>query len=218
MSQYTNELKKEKIDQMISEFLSIEVFDLSECKTTINKKKIKEKFLYKQKALADFIFKSYTKYKYYYDFEILRDECIASYYESLLIVAADISLEEIHVENKQLIYSALNHAKLSIKNKLISYTISDTKGRIIKMDIKNESEMTTDNIEFNIEDCPNESKNKYYNSYTCKYSKFLREYKDKILTKKQLSFIDNNVINISTATFQRLKNRIRSAYEELYKS
>lgn len=211
---------KAAVDELINEMIQVLT---TEVDITINKSNL----IFKHKTdkmTGSLIAKSIGKYGLEWSSDIIRDQVIATLYESMLIVSKDKSIEELRLDNSAFMGPVYTLTEKKIKKELIPKSKEDTDGSIIGYSEEPISPLAeAEESTSRLEDLLNASSREIQERDKAKTSHFLLWFeanKKKILTKKQLQFINNELIDISRASEcnikKRIADRVIKAYEEEY--
>ena len=204
--------KKELINNIMDSIVEIRI---TEVNNAIDKSNLIVTYKH-SKGLGRLIARSIAKYCIEWSADIVRDQVYATLYESLLTIAEDLEPSQINVDNLNLITPAFTLTEKALKKTLISASKKNRKGEVI------------DILEVLAEEEPAETIEHLLNiklplMEDTKASHFLKWFeinKSKILTKKQLAFLDNQLIDMDkrrqSDIRKRIADRIIKAYEEKY--
>ena len=205
--------KKELINNIMDSIVEIRI---TETENAINKCNLIVTYKH-NKGLARLVSRSIVKYSIEWSADIIRDQVYATLYESLLKVAENLELEEINIDNMDLITPAFALTETSLKNTLIPASRKNRKGEIIEMI---EKLIDNEEPEETLEYLLNSKLPAMENDKASHFAVWFKDNKEKILTKKQLAFLNNETIDMDRASAckirKRIANRIIKAYEEKY--
>ena len=173
------------------------------------------------------IAKAIGKYNLDWASDIIRDQVIASLYESMLIVSKDMDVTEISLDNKEFVGKVNNLVEFKLKKELIPASRKNRKGELIGhaeelVSPLAEGEETASKLEQllngNIKDLMKVGDEEKMNQFLNWYNKN----KNNILTKKQIAFIEEENPNIDRRTAwsirKRIADRVTKAYTAQYGS
>jgi len=213
-------MNKNIVDNLIKEMVTVLI---TEVDVVINKSNLV--FKHKtDKMTGSLIAKSIAKYGLDWSSDIIRDQVIATLYESMLIVAADFKDYDITFDNPEYMGKVHNLAEKMLKAELIPGSKKDRSGAIIGFYEESVSPIAEDDQAISpLEQLLNGSVSVFGNKEKANhFINWFNTNKKKILTKKQLQFIDGeldyidkgNAVNIK----KRISERVIKAYDEAYGS
>ena len=221
-------MKKQRLEQLTNEMIEILIIDLQEENATEESQTIIFKH-YNHHMLNGLIKKSRAKYSLEWDSDIIRDEVYATIYESMEIVAANMDIEEMSLDNPEFMGQSYSLAILKLKERLIPRSKVDRNGVIIgttelivspKAKVNSVEENATT---LSLEDLLAGQMTHNTDEEEEKMNHFLRWFdanKYKILTKKQIDFIDGgHITEDKTNAYKmrkRISERVSRAYNEQY--
>lgn len=171
------------------------------------------------------IAKSIAKYSMDWSSDIIRDQVIATIYESMLIVSKDMDIEKIHLDNPEFVGKVNILVDLKLKETLIPKSKKNKDGKVIGYKeeavspIAENGEATS-----KLEQLLNGDIEKLMmNGEKEKMNQFLNWFNDNkknILTRKQLMFIDGELFKMDKRRVsemrKRIADRVSKAYTEKY--
>lgn len=220
-------MKKQRLEQLTNEMIEILIIDLQEENATEESQTIKFKH-YNHHMLNGLIKKSRAKYSLEWSEDIIRDEVYATVYESMEIVAANMDIEELTLDNSEFMGQAYELSQLKLKERLIPRSKRERTGAVIGTTEIVVSPIAETDSEGNTVNSPLEdllAGNISANTDEEEERKnhFLRWFdanKSKILTKKQIDFIDGgHIAEDKTNAYKmrkRISERVSRAYSEQY--
>lgn len=167
------------------------------------------------------IAKAIGKYNLDWASDIIRDQVIASLYESMLIVSKDMNVTEISLDNKEFVGKVNNLVEFKLKKELIPASRKNRKGEIIGhaeelVSPLAEGEETASKLEQllngNIKDLMKVGDEEKMNQFLNWYNKN----KNSILTKKQIAFIEGELDYIDRGNATNMRKRIADRVEKAY--
>lgn len=217
-------MKKQRLEQITNEMIEILIIDLQEENATEDSQTIKFKH-YNNEVVSTVLAAAKPKYIKEWPTDIIRDEVYATVYESMQIISENMELEEITLENPAFTGAVYNMAMLKLKSRLTNRT-KETKNGIIEMNEIAASQLGTneDGQALTIEDILSGA-NVYVlmGAVDEKMNHFIQWFdsnKNKILTKKQRDFLDDQSNytdkDKSYKMRKRIAERVARAYEEQY--
>lgn len=217
-------MKKQRIEQLTNEMIKILIIDLQEENVTQDSQTIKFKH-YNNEMVETAFAAARPKYILEWPSYIIRDEVYATVYESMDIISKNLKLEEISLLNPAFTGAVYNMTMLKLKSRLTNRT-KETKKGLIEMNEIAASQLgiNEDGQALTIEDILAGSdifvlmgSRKEKMNY---FLKWFNNNKSKILTKKQISFIDGGHIaedRINAYKMRkRIADRVSNAYQEQY--
>lgn len=221
-------MKKQRLEQLTNEMIEILIIDLQEENATEESQTIIFKH-YNHHMLNGLIKKSRVKYSLEWDSDIIRDEVYATIYESMEIVAANMDIEEMSLDNPEFMGQSYNLAILKLKERLIPRSKVDRNGVIIgttelivSPKVKANS-VEEDSTTLSLEDLLAGQMAHNTDEEEEKMNHFLKWFdanKSKILTKKQIQFIEGgHIAEDKTNAYKmrkRISERVSRAYSEQY--
>ena len=183
---------------------------------------------YNHHMLNGLIKNARAKYSLEWSADIIRDEVYATLYESMEIIAANMDIEELTLDNSEFMGQSYNLTMLKLKEKLIPRSKVDRNGAIIgttELIVSPKAEVDADgnSVNLSLEDLL--AGQIVYNTdmEEERVNHFLRWFdanKSKILTKKQIDFIDGgHIAEDKTNAYKmrkRISERVSRAYSEQY--
>lgn len=218
-------MKKQRLEQLTNEMIEILIIDLQEENATEESQTIKFKH-YNKDLIAKAVATSRPKYSLEWPADIIRDEVYATVYESMEIVSANMDIEEIFLDNPEFAGPVYNMTMLKLKEHLIPRSKRERTGEVIEMQVMAASQLglNNDGQALTIEDILDGS-----NTYILmgaaeeKMNHFLKWFeanKSKILTKKQIQFLNGgHIAEDKTNAYKmrkRISERVSRAYSEQY--
>lgn len=213
-------MKKEAVDNLIKDMVHIMI---TEVDTMIDKSSIVVNYK-TDKRVSKLISQSIGKYNLDWSNDIIRDEVIATLYESMIKVSKDFNEWDISLDNPEFIGKAYRLTEILLKERLIGKHKLNRSGSIIELyedlysPLAEEGQATSkleDLLNQRILIQGNEEKLNHFN-------KWFEANKEKILTKKQLNFVNGELIDIDRTSACKLRKRIADRvikqYEEKYKN
>lgn len=220
-------MKKQRLEQLTNEMIEILIIDLQEENATEESQTIKFKH-YNHHMLNGLIKKSRAKYSLEWSEDIIRDEVYATVYESMEIVAANMDIEELTLDNSEFMGQAYELSQLKLKERLIPRSKRERTGAVIGTTEIVVSPIAETDSEGNTVNSPLEdllAGNISANTDEEEERKnhFLRWFdanKSKALTKKQIDFVDGgHIAEDKTNAYKmrkRIAERVSRAYDEQY--
>lgn len=220
-------MKKQRLEQLTNEMIEILIIDLQEENATEESQTIKFKH-YNHHMLNGLIKKSRAKYSLEWSEDIIRDEVYATVYESMEIVAANMDIEELTLDNSEFMGQAYELSQLKLKERLIPRSKRERTGAVIGTTEIVVSPIAETDSEGNTVNSPLEdllAGNISANTDEEEERKnhFLRWFdanKSKALTKKQIDFVDGgHIAEDKTNAYKmrkRIAERVSRAYNEQY--
>ncbi len=220
-------MKKQRLEQLTNEMIEILIIDLQEENATEESQTIKFKH-YNHHMLNGLIKKSRAKYSLEWSEDIIRDEVYATVYESMEIVAANMDIEELTLDNSEFMGQAYELSQLKLKERLIPRSKRERTGAVIGTTEIVVSPIAETDSEGNTVNSPLEdllAGNISANTDEEEERKnhFLRWFdanKSKALTKKQIDFVDGgHIAEDKTNAYKmrkRISERVSRAYNEQY--
>lgn len=215
-------MKKVTIDKLINEMVKIII---TEVDTMIDKSCLV--FKYKtDRMTAKLISNAITKYGIEWSSDIIRDEVIATLYESMLVVAKDLEEDQLRFDNAAFMGKVYRLVEIKLKGTLIQQTKKSSDGKIIGYTEELVSPLAEEgekiskleqllNGSMSLEDLKMEKEEK-----VDQFIKWFNKNKKDILTKKQLKFVDGELIDMDRFSAchmrKRIANRVLKAYEVKY--
>ena len=218
-------MKKQRLEQLTNEMIEILMIDLQEENATEESQTIKFKH-YNKDLIAKAVAAARPKYSLEWSADIIRDEVYATVYESMEIIAANMDIEEISLNNSEFAGPVYNMTMLKLKEHLIPRSKRERTGEVIEMQVMAASQLglNNDGQALTIEDILDGS-----NTYILmgaaeeKMNHFLKWFeanKSKILTKKQIQFLNGgHIAEDKTNAYKmrkRISERVSRAYSEQY--
>ncbi len=217
-------MKKQRIEQLTNEMIEILMIDLQEENATQDSQTIKFKH-YNREMVKTAFAAAKPKYILEWPADIIRDEVYATVYESMEIISRNLDIEDINLSNPVFTGAVYNMTMLKLKSRLTNRT-KETKNGLIEMNEMAASQLGTneDGQALTIEDILAGadifvlmgSKEEKMNHFL----KWFNNNKSKILTKKQISFIEGGHIAEDRTNAYRMRKRIAdrvsNAYQEQY--
>lgn len=218
-------MKKQRLEQLTNEMIEILMIDLQEENATEESQTIKFKH-YNKDLIAKAVAAARPKYSLEWSADIIRDEVYATVYESMEIIAANMDIEEISLNNSEFAGPVYNMTMLKLKEHLIPRSKRERTGEVIEMQVMAASQLglNNDGQALTIEDIL-EGTNTYIlmGAAEEKMNHFLKWFeanKSKILTKKQIQFLNGGYIaEDKTNAYKmrkRISERVSRAYSEQY--
>lgn len=217
-------MKKQRLEQLTNEMIEILMIDLQEENATEESQTIKFKH-YNKDLIAKAFAAAKPKYSLEWSADIIRDEVYATVYESMEIIAANMDIEEISLDNSEFAGPVYNMTMLKLKEHLIPRSKRERTGEVIGMQVMAASQLGLNNNgqALTIEDIL-EGTDTYIlmGAAEEKMNHFLKWFeanKSKILTKNQLKFLSNDEIkekSNAAHTRKRIAERVSRAYNEQY--
>ena len=218
-------MKKQRLEQLTNEMIEILIIDLQEENATEESQTIKFKH-YNKDLIAKAVAAARPKYSLEWNADIIRDEVYATVYESMEIIAANMDIEEISLDNPEFAGPVYNMTMLKLKERLIPRSKRERTGEVIEMQVMAASQLglNNDGQALTIEDIL-EGTNTYIlmGAAEEKMNYFLKWFeanKSKILTKKQIQFLNGGYIaEDKTNAYKmrkRISERVSRAYSEQY--
>lgn len=221
-------MKKQRLEQLTNEMIEILIIDLQEENATEESQTIIFKH-YNHHMLNGLIKKSRAKYSLEWDSDIIRDEVYATIYESMEIVAANMDIEEMSLDNPEFMGQSYNLAILKLKERLIPRSKVDRNGVIIgttELIVSPKAKVNSveeDATTLSLEDLLAGQMTHNTDEEEEKMNHFLKWFdanKSKILTKKQIQFIEGgHIAEDKTNAYKmrkRISERVSRAYSEQY--
>ena len=217
-------MKKQRLEQLTNEMIEILMIDLQEENATEESQTIKFKH-YNKDLIAKAVAAARPKYSLEWSADIIRDEVYATVYESMEIIAANMDIEEISLDNPEFAGPVYNMTMLKLKGYLIPDS-KRNKGEVIEMQVMAASQLglNNDGQALTIEDIL-EGTNTYIlmGAAEEKMNHFLKWFeanKSKILTKKQIQFLNGGYIAEDKTNAYKMRKRrserVSRAYSEQY--
>lgn len=214
-------MKKQILNKLTEEMIEILLIDLQEENATADSQTIKFKY-YNKDLVATVLAAAKPKYSLEWSADIIRDEVYATVYESMEIIAADLTIEEIRLDNRAFTGPVYNMAMIKIKEQLIPRSKRERTGSIIEMQevaasqlgtAKNGQALTIEDILSAREiDILMGSKEEKMNQFL----NWLNRNKKKILTKRQRDFLDGSVEYTDRRTYSQMRKRIADKVSKAY--
>lgn len=210
-------MKKVIIDQLVEEMIQILI---TEIKGNDKGTCLVVKHYVNDALLGGLIKKSKCRYGLDWDADIIRDQAYASMYESMLKVSQDLDGGDINLDNEEFRSKSLHLSRILMDESLISRAGRDKEGNKIyefeePIDPQADEETGKSRLE--------ELLNKQCTGEDGAENHFLRWFhsnKAKILTKKQLAFINNELVDMDRKNVSKIKQRIAdrviTAYNNTY--
>lgn len=211
-------MNKQIVDNLIKEMVQVLI---TEVDTVLNKSNL----IFKHKTdkmVGSLIAKSIGKYGLEWSSDIIRDEVIATLYESMLIVSKDKEIEELRLDNPAFMGPVYNLVELKLKERLIPASKKNRDGEIIGYTeelvspVAEEGEATS-----KLENMLNGQMEFLMENKEEKMNQFIRWFnanKKTILTKKQRQFIDGELINMDRHSACKIRKRIAERVGKLYEA
>lgn len=217
-------MKKQRLEQLTNEMIEILMIDLQEENATEESQTIKFKH-YNKDLIAKAFAAAKPKYSLEWSADIIRDEVYATVYESMEIIAANMDIEEISLDNSEFAGPVYNMTMLKLKGYLIPDS-KKNKGEVIGMQVMAASQLGLNNNgqALTIEDIL-EGTDTYIlmGAAEEKMNHFLKWFeanKSSILTKKQIQFLNGgHITEDKTNAYKmrkRISERVSRAYNEQY--
>lgn len=217
-------MRKQRLEQITNEMIEILIIDLQEENATEDSQTIKFKH-YNNEVVATVFAAAKPKYIKEWPADIVRDEVYATVYESMKIIAENMDLEEITLDNPAFTGAVYNMAMLKLKSRLTNRT-KETKSGIIEMNEIAASQLgvNEDGQALTIEDILSGA-NVFVlmGAIDEKMNHFIQWFdsnKNTILTKKQREFLEDQSNytdkDKSYKMRKRISERVSRAYEEQY--
>lgn len=217
-------MKKQRLEQLTNEMIEILMIDLQEENATEESQTIKFKH-YNKDLIAKAFAAAKPKYSLEWSADIIRDEVYATVYESMDIIAANMDIEEISLDNPKFSGPVYNMTMLKLKGYLIPDS-KKNKGEVIGMQVIAASQLGLNNNgqALTIEDIL-EGTDTYIlmGAAEEKMNHFLKWFeanKSSILTKKQIQFLNGgHITEDKTNAYKmrkRISERVSRAYNEQY--
>lgn len=208
-------MKKVIIDQLVEEMIQILI-------TEVNNTENKSNLIIVHKThglVGGLVKKSIGKYSLDWSSDIIRDQVYASVYEAMTKVSKDFADEDINLNNNEFKAKVFVLSELLIKENLIERSKRNRDGEIIaEHEELVDPQADEETGKSRLEELLNE-----YHSEDQKMNHFLRWFhsnKAKILTKKQLTFINNELVDMEPKAVSNIKKRIAdrviTAYNNTY--
>lgn len=216
--------KNVRLEELTNEMIEILLIDLSEENATKDSQTITFKH-YNKDIIAKAIAAARPKYLLEWPADIIRDEVYATVYESMKIVSKDLNMDDINLNNSAFAGPVYNMTMIKIKDKLIP--ASKRNGReLIEMQEIAASQIGTDEDgnALTIEDIlEGADVHVLMGSKAEKMNQFLNWFnsnKKDILTKKQIQFLNNELLEQDkrrqSEMRKRISDRVSKAYKEQY--
>lgn len=215
-------MKKLTIDNLTNEMIQIII---TEVDTMINKTCIV--YQYKTDVMtAKLIANAITKYSIEWNGDIIRDEVYSTLYESMITVSKDLEIDQVRFDNPAFMGKVYNLVEGRLKDKLIPASKKNRNGEITGFTEELVSPLAEENeSESKLEQLLNGSmdiellmtgKEEKINQFLDWFNKN----KKNILTKKQMQFLDGELLDIdkrrSNEIRKRIADRVSKAYEAKY--
>lgn len=199
-------MNKQRVDQLINDMVKVVI---TEVDNAINKSNL----IFKHKTdskLGNLIAKSIGKYGLEWDSYIIRDEVTATLYESMLIVAKDKDIEEIKLDNPAYAGPVFKLVDLMLKDRLIPLSKKNREGEVIGTTELLLSPVAEDGeTSSSLESILNGSIEMYGSTEESSiFLKWFNANKNNILTKKQLQFVNDELIDMDRHSICKIKKRI----------
>ena len=218
-------MKKQRLEQLTNEMIEILIIDLQEENATEESQTIKFKH-YNKDLIAKAVAAARPKYSLEWNADIIRDEVYATVYESMEIIAANMDIEEISLDNPEFAGPVYNMTMLKLKEHLIPRSKRERTGEVIEMQVMAASQLglNNDGQALTIEDIL-EGTNTHIlmGAAEEKMNHFLKWFeanKSEILTKKQIQFLNGgHIAEDKTNAYKmrkRISERVSRAYSEQY--
>jgi len=211
---------KATIDRLINEMVTIII---TEVDTAINKSNLIFK-LKTDRMTGSLIAKSIGKYGLEWSSDIIRDQVIATLYESMLTVSKDKDVEELRLDNPAFMGPVYALTELKLREELIPTSKKNRNGEVIGFTEEFFSPITEDDQTISLEQLLNGSVSALEDEEE-KANHFINWFnanKKSILTKKQLQFIDGELVDIDKRRAgemrMRIADRVITAYTAKYGS
>lgn len=215
-------MKKQRLEQLTNEMIEILIIDLQEENATEESQTIKFKH-YNKEIVSTVLAAARPKYSLEWNADIIRDEVYATVYESMAIIAADMDIDEITLSNKSFTGKVYNMAMLKLKSRLSDRT-KESKDGIIEFNTvlggKN-GLFSKDGQAISLEELLNPTAQVLNDEEKMNhFLKWFEANKSKILTKKQIQFLDGgHIAEDKTNAYKmrkRISERVSRAYSEQY--
>ena len=167
------------------------------------------------------IAKSIAKYSMDWSSDIIRDQVIATIYESMLIVSKDMDIEKIHLDNPEFVGKVNVLVDLKLKETLIPKSKKNKDGKVIGYKEEAVSPIAENGeITSKLEQLLNGDIEKLMmNGEKEKMNQFLNWFNDNkknILTRKQLQFVEGELEYIASGNAVFMKKRIAERVSKAY--
>lgn len=215
-------MNKQIVDNLIKEMVQVLI---TEVDTMLNKSCLILKHK-TDRMVGSLIAKSIGKYGLEWSSDIIRDEVIATLYESMLIVSKDKEIEELRLDNPAFMGPVYNLVELKLKERLIPVSKKNRDGEIIGYTeelvspVAEEGEATS-----KLENMLNGQIEFLMENKEEKMNQFIRWFnanKKTLLTNKQRQFVDGELIDMdrrrASEMRKRIADRVGKAYEAKYGS
>ena len=208
-------MKKLIINQLVEEMIQILI---TEVNNTENKSNLI--IVHKTNGLVGgLVKKSIGKYSLDWSSDIIRDQVYASVYEAMTKVSKDFADEDINLNNNEFKAKVFALSEFLIKRDLIEPSKRNRDGEIVaEREELIDPQIDEETGKSRLEELLNE-----YHSDDQEMNHFLRWFhnnKSKILTKKQLAFINNELVDMDPKAVSNIKKRIAdrviTAYNNTY--
>jgi hypothetical protein len=218
-------MKKTILTNLTNEMINILLIDLAEENATEESQTIKFKH-YNKDLIAKAVAAARPKYSLEWSADIIRDEVYATLYESMVIVSKDMDIEDIKLDNPTFAGPVYNMTMLKIKTHLIPES-KKSNGKVIEVQEIAASQLgvNENGQALTIEDilagqdiavlmgAKEEKMNQFLN--------WFNNNKKNILTKKQLSYLENENKTSTdsgnqSAIRKRIAERVSKTYQEHY--
>lgn len=215
-------MKKQILKNLTEEMIEILLIDLQEENATENSQTIRFKH-YNKDLVAKIIAAARPKYSLEWSTDIIRDEVYATIYESMEIIAADLAIEEIRLDNKAFAGPVYNMTMIKLKDKLIPASKQGNKEQIAIFEIaasqlgtdENGQPLTIEEILAAKEiDILMGSKEKKMNQFI----NWFNNNKTDILTKRQIDFLKGEVHHKDPDKARTMRKRIADRVSKAYSS
>lgn len=176
---------------------------------------------------SSLIAKSIARYGLDWSSDIIRDEVIATLYESMLTVSEGVEPEEIHFNNSAYMGKVYSLVEGRLKDKLIPASRKNRAGEITGFTEEYvspiaEDEETTSKLEQLLNGQMEKMMMIGGEDKMNQFLKWFNSNKKNILTKKQLQFLDNELLDMDKRRMsemrKRIAERVTKAYELKYGS
>lgn len=218
-------IKKQILSNLTNEMIEILLIDLTEENATADSQTIKFKH-YNKDLMAKAVAAARPKYSLEWPADIIRDEVYATVYESMEIIAKDMDIEEIKLDNPAFAGQVYNMTMLKLKEQLIPRSKRERTGAIIESQEIAASQLgdNKDGQALTIEDIlAGQDINILMGAKKEKMNHFINWFdknKKDILTKKQRDFLAGEIHHKdpdkARAMRKRIAERVSKAYQEQY--
>lgn len=215
-------MKKQILKNLTEEMIEILLIDLQEENATENSQTIRFKH-YNKDLVAKIIAAARPKYSLEWSTDIIRDEVYATIYESMEIIAEDLIIEDIRLDNRAFAGPVFNMTMIKLKDKLIpaskrngrelielqeiaaSQLGTNERGQALTIEeilASKETDILIDNKE--------DKMNQFIN--------WFNKNKKDILTKKQINFLNGEVQHKDPDKARTMRKRIADRVSKAYSS